>query len=239
MSILLQLDYARRQSGKESHVDEIYRDITDRFLGDRNAPVYLPDGTMRGMVGIDMTVGNILDSVLSIELNHQGAYAFLVTHTGQIVSPSKMLLKDLGLFQQVDQISVEQLPDSPLKSILLTLRGTDSKHSQQRRKYILSALIPINNWTLYYVIPSSEITKPLDIAATQQINTIHREIIFRALLATLLSILIAGSAARMAAKKITSPIMELTDGLKGIAAGNFHKNNKQKNRRNRCISLLL
>lgn len=210
---------------KKVMLTEIYRDITDRgFMVTWNAPVYLPDGTMRGMVGIDMTVGNILDSVLSIELNHQGAYAFLVTHTGQIVSPSKMLLKDLGLFQQVDQISVEQLPDSPLKSILLTLRGAEIQNTHNsEEKYILSALIPINNWTLYYVIPSSEITKPLDIAATQQINTIHREIIFRALLATLLSILIAGSAARMAAKKITSPIMELTDGLKEIAAGNFHK----------------
>lgn len=212
--------------GKSVTLTEIYEDITDRgYMVTWNAPIYLYDGSLRGVVGMDITVEDILQSVLKTKFKHEGMYAFLLTHTGQIVSPQDILLKDIGINVPKEQITFQEFEDSPFKLVLSAMLNQQSGSVRltlnNEEKYLLYRPIPVNNWSIAYVIPEKALVEPLELAASEQIEIMQKEILFRMLLATLVSILIAGNISRLMAKKIARPIMELTDGVNNLANGDF------------------
>ncbi|MCW3489503.1 sensor histidine kinase [Dethiobacter alkaliphilus] len=206
---------------------DIYQDITDRgYMVSWTAPVYLDDGTLRGVVGVDMTVENILSSVLDITFKHKGSYAFLVTHNGQIIFPPDMLLDDLGIVGSQEEINIDSVPSSPFReAIILTNNDSDKTKLvlNDQEKYLLSTKIPVNDWTLAYVVPNEEIVQPLELAANQQIVSTGEEIVIQVLIATLLSLIIAGIIAKKMAQTIATPVLDLTEGVKQVASGKLQK----------------
>ena len=216
---------------KENNIDgnvvltDLYQDITDRgYMVSWTAPVYLEDGTLRGGVGVDMTVKNIMESVLDIAFMHQGSYAFLITQNGQIISPPDILLQDLGIQETREEIQIGNLPTSTFREVIMATHAANEHDPAKltlnnQDKYVISTKIPISDWTLVYVIPDDEIVQPLEIAANQQIQSTGKEVAIQVVVATLLSLIIAGIIAKQLAQTIARPILHLTDGVKQVASG--------------------
>lgn len=211
----------------EVTLTEIYMDITDRgLMVTWNAPIFTTNGEMRGVVGVDMTIENILDSILNIDFNWEGAYAFLLTHTGQLICQSDLVLNNDLIANSNDNLNYQMLLDTPFKKILLKMKngekGCKRIYFEGEEKYVLFTPINTRGWSLAYVFPTDEFIKPLEKAASQQIFLTKREILKNTMIAIFFSILGAGCISIIITKRITMPILKLTDRARNLAEGDYN-----------------
>lgn len=203
-----------------------YLDITRKgWMTSAVAPVYLPDGTFRGVVGADYTIANMINGVLNITFKESGAYAFLVDDNGRLVALPAKGKSDFTIK------GVTPLPGTPLddldnqdlrgaiRAVSLNYRLEPLLKINGQEKYLLTAPLKATNWHLAFLIPAQEITNPITATAESQINQAIVFITSRLLAWDGLLIWITLTAAFILAHSVKIPIHRLTAGAKAISQG--------------------
>lgn len=203
---------------------KIYQDITDQgLIITCHAPVYLENGELRGVIGVDITMSNLINNILNIKFEQPGAYAALITSSGEVIAnPEKsandtkpnhltniMDKADNPVFKEISQKISEG--ESGLKEVILS----------NENKYMLYGPIGKTGWALVYVIPALEITKPIEEQTRNQIMQKNSTLLSKIgvvtfsilIFVTVFSILLSGN--------ITKPVEDLTKGVTALGYGNF------------------
>lgn len=203
-----------------------YLDITRRgWMTSAVAPVYLPDGTFRGVVGADYTIEQMIKGALNIGFKEPGAYAFLVDDTGRLVALPAKGKADFTIkgITPLPGTSLDSLDNPDLSKAIRTI--TQNHRAQPllkvggEEKYLLSAPLKATNWHLAFLIPAREITNPITTTAVSQIKQAVMFITGRLLAWDGFLVWLTLSAAFVLAHSVDIPIYRLTAGARAISQG--------------------
>jgi len=216
---------------KDVAITEIYKDITHRGLMlTFNLPIRTQDGTLQGVIGVDMTVDKIVDSILSYQIEHDGTYAFLLTHTDQVIGSQLMDPSQTGRVQAASEqgLLIQDYMETPYGELIFQSENNNCKSEissffvDGREEFALSVSLPNNDWSMGYIIPAEEILRPLKADAAEQIAERRKEILINMLMAILMCLLSAGFLSVLVANEVTKPLLDLTKGAEKMANGEFH-----------------
>lgn len=174
-------------------------------------PVYLPDGTFRGVIGADVPINKITTRIESLSLDTQNAYAFIVDQDGTLVAGNEDRFN--SQFQSTFPL---KLPHHEKTSNGTQRIWTDDAGEQY---YILSAEIPNTKWTLHFSIPKNDMIQPIILQTDQQLSNklnqfIHRLVLFLLCTSGLLIILSYAFS-----RRIIRPVKQLTKAIQQNASG--------------------
>ncbi|AGL02328.1 ATP-binding protein [Desulfoscipio gibsoniae] len=209
---------------KEITWTKIYRDITDRGLMITcNAPVYLAGGELRGVLGVDITMANIINNILNIEFEQPGAYAALITASGEVIANPEKLSPDTN---PNPIASLLGRTDNPVfKEIGQKIREGESGCREVvlsgESKYLLYGPMGNSGWALIYVIPAHQITEPIEKEARSLIIEKNSAILSKISFGTLSILLIVTVFSILLSGNITKPVKDLTSGATALGEGNF------------------
>ncbi len=166
------------------------------------APYYDGDGNFLGVFGVDAIISDIYDEIVSLDMG-DGAYAFLVDDSGNIISPDG---------ESVPLSTGENLDDSAVERLLTS----DGSVFERNGIYYTGAKVPSAGWTLC-------IHAPADLTLST-VSTIENEIItaiigFVVVFAVIL-LVVAAIIQRFAAG-IADPIIALGEDVARISGGNL------------------
>lgn len=143
------------------------------------APVY-HDGFLEGVVGLDVTIANIVDQVLSMQLPW-GSTAFLADHNGMILAMSPKVEALLGLSELKQHVYSKAITKEQLKPEKFNLfKGRDSVISSEFLKisnsrdslssivlggsefFVVQKIISSTNWRLFVLVDSASMLEPVN-----------------------------------------------------------------------------
>ncbi|MHA2202281.1 MAG: tetratricopeptide repeat protein [Candidatus Hodarchaeales archaeon] len=186
-------------------------------------PVEYDNGTLIGIMGADLTIGSIENSILGLQILNSG-YAFLVDTDGIIiVHPDMDITEDPPIIKDL-----EPIPDSILTKMKNLNNGQESYRKNNQLWYIT-----------YYPVDVSETSKySLAIVVQKSViladaNFIRTQSLFALMIQTALFLVIVGAVGaimfvgvRVISKRIVEPITELIDMTEQIAKGNLNRSLK-------------
>lgn len=203
-----------------------YLDITrNGWMTSAVAPVYLADGTFRGVIGADYTIDKMVNGVLNINFDEPGAYAFLVDDSGRLVALPAKGKTDFTIN------GATPLPGTPLdkldnqdlrraiQAVSLNYRQEPLLNIGGAKKYLLTAPLKATNWHLAFLIPAQEITNPITFSAQTQIKEAKVFITSRLLAWDGFLVWLTLTAAFVLAHSFDIPIYQLTAGARAISQG--------------------
>lgn len=210
----------KRNPGKKINWTRIYRDITDRGLMITcNAPVYLKSGELRGVIGVDITLKNLINNVLNIKFEQNGTYAALITSSGEVIS------NESGSYPDRFNDIMSKVGNSVLGEIIQDSAGGGSGIkeiiSTDENKYVLYGPIGHTGWTLAYIIPVQEITMPVENATRKQIINAKRNLLVKIGIGTISFLILAVLFSTLLSAYITKPVKNLTKGVIALGEGTF------------------
>lgn len=174
-------------------------------------PVYLPSGTLRGVVGADLPIEFMNDKLLNLTFPEPHAFAFIRDHKGNLVATQSNELSEKLFSAQASPRISELKHEEPIQKIS-TSEGV---------LYLLSAPITSNGWVLQFVIPESDITAPIIHDANVQTSMQKERFTWRLLLFLLLGSLVVILFSYYFSKTVTEPINRLTRASQEIIKGNY------------------
>ena len=199
--------YTRAKALKKVCFTDIYMDGYDRGLTITcAAPFYDKDNNFAGVVGMDILISNLYKSIVELDLG-ENAYAFLVDNRGNIIDNDKSS-------NTTRQLSRERGISPFITTEILS--GKTGVSLSPSGIYFAYTPIPITGWKFCAKIPESVILSP--------VRSVNRNIILTMVLflaAFLIIIFIVAVASRKFAKRLTNPIIALSNDVKEISQGNF------------------
>ncbi|MFG1489661.1 methyl-accepting chemotaxis protein, partial [Oceanospirillum sp. HFRX-1_2] len=201
-----------KASKKATVLDPYFYEIAgkDQLITSIVVPV-LEQGRFKGVVGVDVLVGNIQESVSKLKPYDDGVAA-LFTHHGFIVAhpDAKRLGKNAADTEQ--DISGDQLPN-----LLNSIRTGEEFHVITKTPLFEGETLILNNrivlpdtgyhWNMAMAVPMSKVTEEADALVTT--------LVIIALVALLLLVLVIS----FISKSIASPLRHLSRALDDIANG--------------------
>lgn len=174
------------------------------------APVYLPSGELRGVVGVHFPIEYIKMKLNDIKFDEPHAFAFIIDNNGNFIA---------GQRNKPDDSYENHLIDTALKK----KKGISQVSLSQGNIYLLSTPIRNNGWILNFAIPESDIIDPIvkDVKkeTSIQIFSFSQHLFLLLVCGTLVLTVFSYRFS----KTITNPIKRLTMALKESARGNFGK----------------
>ncbi|MCP3941782.1 MAG: SpoIIE family protein phosphatase [Desulfobacteraceae bacterium] len=212
---------------------EIFRGAsTSKLLIACSGPVHDDQGKLRGVIGITVTLDEMLD-VISSQIKDIG-YAFLLDNKGNVIAfPAlghKEREKDYGM------TNLLQIENTSLKGIVKKMVAGQSGFSKIRlnsgEKFIGFAPINETNWSMAVVISSKKALKLADETKSKimdytlkkqqriskQIYVIQKYTILFFSIILLITILIAVKMS----DKLSKPILNLIDGVQHVGKGDLN-----------------
>ncbi|UCE12300.1 MAG: VWA domain-containing protein [Candidatus Heimdallarchaeota archaeon] len=183
-------------------------------------PVEYDNGTLIGIMGADLTIGSIENSILGLQILNSG-YAFLIDTDGITnVHP------DMDITEDPPVITVlEPIPNSILTKMTNLNDGQESYRKNNQLWYIT-----------YYPVDVSETSKyslaivVQESAILADANLIRSQTLFALIMQTTIFLIIVGVVGvimffgvRVISKRIVEPITELIDVTDQIAKGNLNR----------------
>lgn len=193
---------------------EKYADVTQwGWVITALVPVYLPDGTFRGVIGADFPINKMTSRIQTLPLNTENAYAFIVDEYGSLVAGNEERFKNQFSSSYPIELTYKEEKEMTTKQIW--------KDDNGEHYYILSAEIPNTKWTLNFSIPEKDIVEPIQLEANEQISIklnqfFHRLALFLLFTSGLLLIL-----AYRLSKRIIRPVQQLTNAIQQSASGTY------------------
>lgn len=177
-------------------------------------PVYLPDGTLLGVGGLDLHLDKLGEHVERIRYQNQG-YPFLLDSQGQVVHFSKaagLEIKANDPLELLDKNLVDTTGFSELTQAAKEQKSGFTKVSLSGQSYYVSYQpvsmdFPKMNWLVGLLIPAELIEAPVQKATAW------------ALLATLLMLAVITVVVVLTTQRIIRPLSDLTEAMKDIASG--------------------
>ena len=143
------------------------------------APVYLGD-ELKGVVGLDVTVGEVLDSIVKLSLPW-GASSLLIAPEGEVLAATDKARGLLGLaelkpFIYSEPVATEQthpevlridsVDDAVLRAELLDFLASDDSlrelHAPGGNVFVAQAAVPTNGWKFWLVVRRSDLLESVD-----------------------------------------------------------------------------
>jgi len=219
-----------KKAGRVCFTD-VYMDIYERGLMITcTAPFYDADNNFAGVVGMDILISDLYKNIIELDLG-ENAYAFLVDNNGHIIDnvnndKAKSIYDEAGMNKFV---ASEILAGKTGVSLAQGETHYDYKSNENANNFlggnigivrdnIYFAYAPIEStgWKFCARIPESVILAP--------VRSVQRNVIFTIILflaAFVIIVAIVAIASRKFSKKLTSPIIALTNDVKEISGGNF------------------
>ena len=207
---------------------DTYFDITDRgWMITSIAPIYLPGGEFKGIIGADITIEDLRKNIMTTRFNEPGAYAFLVNDRGKLIAVSTKGATDFG-FDNPTDISSGNYKLTPLSSLISEIlkkgKGQKTVNIGGESKILLFAPVPATGWRLGFVIPLKEISASADVLTNTKINRQINLLITRLLVTGLVMFLLAIVTSILMTRRITIPIYGLIKGAQKLGSGQLdHK----------------
>jgi methyl-accepting chemotaxis protein len=177
-------------------------------------PVYLPDGTLLGVGGLDLHLDKLGEHVERIRYQDQG-YPFLLDSQGQVVHFSKAAGLEIEAndpFELLDKNIDGTAGFSAIAQAAREQKSGFTKVSLSGKSYYVSYQpvsmdFPKMNWLVGLLIPAELIEAPVQKATAW------------ALLATLLMLAVITVVVVLTTQRIIRPLSDLTEAMKDIASG--------------------
>ena len=210
---------------------DLYMDIYNRGLMITcAAPFYDADNNFAGVVGMDILISDLYKAIIELDLG-EGAYAFLVDGNGNIINNDKTSATTEPL-EQENGISPFVVSEILAGKTGVSLAAGESHYAYTSGKssnfmggsigvtadniYFAYTPIRTTGWKFCVRIPEKVILDP--------VRSIQRNVIFTIVLffaAFLIIVAIVAVVSRKFSKKLTEPIIELSNDVKEISGGNF------------------
>jgi len=177
-------------------------------------PVYLPDGTLLGVGGLDLHINKVGDKVETIRYQGEGL-PFLLDGKGQIVHFSEragVTTKPSDPIAALDQKLADTSGFAALASAAAQSRSGFAPIRLNGAEYYV-AYQPVNrdfpkmNWLVGILIPAALIDAPIEAAVQWSVA------------GTMLILLLITASIMVTTGIITRPLQQLTDAMRDIASG--------------------
>ncbi|MBI5000001.1 MAG: hypothetical protein HZB92_00520 [Euryarchaeota archaeon] len=153
----------RNNPGREVVWTPVYDDPAGQgLMTSALAPVYTKNKEFYGVIGIDLTLNNIIKNIEE-NISIEQSYSFLIDKDGySIALPAQAYLDILGRSQHPDDVRID-LNDvtnefsSVLNKMKIGSTGFESINISDKVVYTAYAPIPSSNWSLGAVVPESEV----------------------------------------------------------------------------------
>ncbi|MDD3164433.1 MAG: SpoIIE family protein phosphatase [Oscillospiraceae bacterium] len=188
------------------------------------APFFHANGAFAGVVCMDILISDLNQNIIDIDLG-QGAYAFLLGRTGDIIA-SPHMEKNADSFQNITD------PASEAYAVRAQLMSGKTGFIQgEKDVYYAYTPITASDWTLAIHVPAQRITAPADItkatiegstdAMVQDMNRQIRQTIAIFATAFLCIVCAIMALSRRFALRLTQPLVALEQDAAQISAGNL------------------
>ncbi len=191
-------------------------------------PIHFNNGTLIGMVGIDITILTLKQEILNIQVLDDG-YAFLVDEEG-----STIMHPDLG--EEFETITALEIGDdtqelNQFNSIVNKMtsgqRGTEKYTKNGVDWYICYAPVPTTKYSLALVVPESNIIAPaMAIRDTISRATVQQVLIMLVIL--IVAIILIIFLGLLNSNRIVKPIKDVTKMANLVANGDLSRDFKDK-----------
>lgn len=191
-------------------------------------PIRFSNGTLIGMVGVDITIQTLKEEILDIQVLDDG-YAFLVDEEG-----STIMHPDLGdEFEPITSLEIGANNGEIVHFNSIVQRMTEGKEDTETytkdgvKWYISYAPIPTTNYSLALVVPESNIVAPAEaIRALITATTVRQLMVMLAIL--LVAVIFIIFLGLLNSNRIVKPIKEVTNMANLIAGGDLSRDFKDK-----------
>lgn len=191
-----------------------YQDVTHRgWMISALAPVYDQD-TLKGVVGVDYTISRLIEGILDIPFQQAGAYAFLVDSMGEIAAIPEQGQANFNRLTRHEQFTI-------LHAMTNNREGQIRMRVGGEEIYLLYAPVDILNWSMGFIIPTKEISMPVQAIAEAQIEQQTKATYLRFSTLGFLTILAVLIFALSLAQTVVVPLHRLIDAAKAIGGGNL------------------
>ncbi len=179
-----------------------YRDLhTGKIVVSISAPVLAGD-RVTGVIAMDIFVDDILGAVNTLRIGDH-SYAYVVDSAGTYIAHPK-----------ADRVLASNIADGPEAALFADVRAAAGEPRTtlfERDDFVTVSPIPESDWWVFFHLPRSEVTRPLQSLA----------LVFGAgILAALL--VLAGTISYIS-HNIAQPILKLVDGAREISQGEYER----------------
>lgn len=176
-------------------------------------PVYLSDGTFRGVIGADFPINKITTRIEGLSFAEPNAYAFILDQAGNLVAGNK------EQFNKQFNSSISKLISKMERSS--TVNNQKFTDNFGKQNYILSTTIPNTKWTLNFSIPVDDIVKPMKQKANSLLSLKIKQSFQRLFIFLIIASILLTFLSYSLSRKITKPIKQLTTTIKQSATGSY------------------
>ncbi len=193
-----------------------YQDITQwGWVITALAPVYLPDGTFRGVIGADFPIKRITSRINNLTFKEPNAFAFILEQNGDLLAGNEDKFKKK--FNNQSTLEISNL-NKTKKNFNQVWTDANGEHS-----YLLSSEIPNTKWVLSFSIPENDIVQPIINEANEQLSLKIKQFINRLLLFLIFTSGLLVILTYKVSIRITRPVNHLTSMLRSNAIGTSGK----------------
>ncbi len=208
---------------------DVYLDPVGRgWMVSGVAPVYLPDGQLVGVVGVDVTIDQLITNVLEAHFQETNGYAFLLGPSGQVIAVPERGKTDLGWEdgEAPSDLNLLTGPQTAWRGIAAQMiEGETGQATIQlgaEEKYVFFAPVPATDWSLGLVIPAAEAATKVQSISTQleDLRQQHgRNIILSIVLGAAIVLLLT----QVTARRVLGPLSQATQTALAIADGRLNE----------------
>ena len=197
------------------------------WLMSAGRPIRYANGTLIGVVSVDLTINTVRDSILNIQVGQHG-YGFLIDENGDSISHPQQGNESISIID-LEMSNTPLQERNQFSSIIDTMRnggsGLDSYYKNGMLWHISYAPIPTTNYSLAVVVPETDIIGPV-IALQNQIiaQSTQQVLVLSGILVIAIAVMIGISL--YISNRITEPIRELTTLTHYIAEGDLSRDLK-------------
>lgn len=181
----------------EPYVDK----TTGKYCVSPVIPVKSANGTLRGVIGMDILLETLSDIAKKVNLDGKG-YAFIIDNNGVVLAhPDEKLLSK--------KLTEHETFANQAKEMLQKGNGNLTYSLNGEEKILVYQKVPSTGWILGLTVPEAEVHGPL----AKLRNTY--------IMINILAACIIAAFATLLARKISAPIVELTGNAQRMAEGDL------------------
>ncbi|MCR4908744.1 MAG: SpoIIE family protein phosphatase [Lachnospiraceae bacterium] len=184
---------------------DVYQDLVGRGLTITCAePFYRENGEVAGVVGMDILISNLYNSVVAVDLGNDDAYAFMTDSKGNAISP------DSSATTIDDDPELDEATRSAIRSGETGVKLTDKGF------YYSYAPVECTNWMFCTHVPRSYVLEPV-----KNMDSAIRILIFLFVVVFIAVIVCMTVVVRRFSETLTKPLLALGEDAKKISEGDL------------------
>ncbi len=194
------------------------------WLMSAGRPIRYSNGTLIGVVSVDLTIQTVTDLILNISVGDNG-YGFMIDRNADSIShpnQGEELVNIVSLEMAGTSAAERAGFETTVNAMLTGTSGLSEYHKNGNKWYIAYAPIPTTNYSLAVVVPELDIIGPVVILQNQILSQSTNQIIML-LVVMIIAIIIMFGISLFISNRITEPIRELITLTTYIAEGDLSR----------------